>query len=286
MISEEAQYITDRQKQEFIRNGFVVIDDAISDSLLERVRDSFWESLPVERGNPESWLNAEDINDRPVPTDIEAHEQLLREIYPYAEALVGDSLAPPEHPPSEDIPHANHIEFDHFPDHDGLMAPFPNFPTQQMEDNIPKDAFDLPSYMPHLDSGGSEYYDGFTIVAGAYIDPVGPQGGGYTTWPGSHKVIGEYFEDDMTLEQLYTIAQQKDNDQTLVDQFDLGHPFEVTGDAGTIFLTHPALVHTKGPNLSKNIRKLCYCKLSREDLALNDLEPLGDIWAPFENVNP
>lgn len=275
------------EKRDFMRNGFVVINDAISDTLLSRLRASFWKSMPVDRDNPNTWINDGELDDRPVPADIEAHEQLLRELYPYAEDLVGEKLAPPDVQPNEDCPHANHMEFDYFPEHNGLMAPFPNYPGTQFDGvNIPEDVFDLPQYMPHLDSGGSGYYDGFTLVVGAYVSPAPPRGGGYTAWPGSHKIVRNYFEDSPTLERLYTIAQQTDNDETLVDQFDLGQPFEITGPAGTAFLAHPALIHTKGPNMSGRIRKLCYCKLSREDIEFNDLEPLTDIWAPFDGLSP
>lgn len=283
------ELLTAAQRREFERNGVLVIDDAIDDALIDRARESFWNSLPeaVDQDDPETWCEDrydEGLDQRPLPADIEAHERLARQAYPYARALVGPDLASPGEKPIEHCLHAKvgHLDVDH----DGLLAPYPNYPRTDAGNPIDWD----PNVNPHLDGRDHDYgerhkderYLPWAVTIAVYVDRIAPRGGGFTVWPGSHEAIEAYLETHPDRD--YFTLPMFEEDTNLVDALDLGHPCEVTGGPGTLVLTHCATVHCAGPNFGDRIRMACIGRLTHRDIRADDQTPIHDIWRYFDAV--
>lgn len=279
--TEAAGALTRAQKRQFVEDGLVVVENAIDEALLERAREGYWASLPdaVERDDPTTWdeTTYEDgLDERPEPAHREVFEELLRAVYPYARALVGPALAPMDDPPAATSYHAKHYDAHIDYEHEGLLMPYPNYPG----------ADDYPAALkPHLDGGPlpSEYpdtYTPFNLVACVYLDEVVPGDGGLTAWPGSHTTVGEFFDGNNDVSFYHEALRDED----LREKFEVGHDMEITGPAGTVFLMHPALVHSVGANVNDDLRTMCLCRLSRTDIEYNDLHPLANIWEPFDGL--
>ena len=66
----------------------------------------------------------------------------------------------------------------------------------------------------------------------------------------------------------------------------LPKPAPVTGKAGDIVLAHYQLAHTVSPNLSGDIRYMCFFRLSVRGLANHRVESMLDIWRDWPALRP
>lgn len=279
--SAHTQQLDRAAKRRFVDNGLLVIEDAVSQRVLERAREAYWASLPaaVDPDDPNTWdeTKYEDgLDKRPAPAEREAFENLLGEVYPYARELVGPKLTPKAEYPSERSYHAKHFDVHVEFEHDGIMTPYPNYPG---EDEYPD------ALKPHIDGAPlpAEYpdtYTPFNLVACVYLNDVDPGDGGLTAWPGSHRKVAAYFEGNNDIEFYHESLRG----ESLDELFSLGADMEITGPAGTAFFVHPALIHSIGANLGDDLRLMCLCRLAREDVTFNDLTPIIDLWGPFDGI--
>lgn len=281
MVETHADVLTEAQERRFVRNGYLVIEDAVASDVVKQARESFWNSLPstVDRSDPSSWVETDyedGLNERPAPADRAPYEALLREVYSYAESLLGTGLAPPESAPSGRVYHCKHYDSHIDFDHDGLMSPYPNYPGDSHPDAL----------LPHIDDGAppTEYPDTYTpmnLIACVYVDDVRPGDGGTVVWPGSHVVVAGMLDEDDGPKRLHEIQRET----AFPAEWELAASVEVTGSAGTAFFVHPALVHSVGANLSNNIRMMCLARLCRSEASFNDVTPVRDLWGPFEGLS-
>jgi hypothetical protein len=100
----------------------------------------------------------------------------------------------------------------------------------------------------HIDGYPGEAWHPFMVAATAYVFDVEPQGGGTIVWPGSHRLVWEYFR---------AHPEQIDGSFRTVFQA-AGHgwevfhrgiePIEFTGQAGDVIVWHSWLSHDGSPN--------------------------------------
>jgi hypothetical protein len=242
----------ERDRRQFRRNGFLVLPGALDDDLMAEARTTIGNDDTPDSGAELQRMM--DADDEDLELDVEGrgvkmfggadggvciasavHEEPFRTInervFEYAEALVGeDQLAPPDA--------STRITL-RFPNHEDLFDPDAEQPS------------DLGT---HIDGINTDSERLVTIGAAIYVDRVQPRGGGFTVWPGSHRLAGRYFE---TLDpDDYGEAggglprwtgDGWDHDGNLREQFD---PVEVSGSAGTVTMWHGHMEHSGGVNLS------------------------------------
>lgn len=286
-----------QQKRRFKRDGFLILRDAMDNGLIADARELLWEAIPAERDDPASWFardgDHEEILRREAATDsgenlrsVEPFEQLFRDVYPYAEALVGeDVLAPPEGRPMEHCLHAGHLMASRedgttVVDHDGALGPILQYPTD-IADPLEK-PFDY-TEARHVDGGTGPYalgtdrvYLPFTIACAVYFDEVEPRGGGFTVWPGSHRIMEEYFQDHT--------RQDYQETPNLLENLDPGPGMEITGGPGTLVLWHHNIMHAAAPNHSERIRMAGFQRIARKDIAEIEQRGLSDIWLQYPEI--
>jgi ectoine hydroxylase-related dioxygenase (phytanoyl-CoA dioxygenase family) len=264
---------TDRERREFARNGFLTRDDLLSEDLLADAREAIHAGTDVDLDDPDEVVGAGyDVDADGV--DQDPFTEVAETIFPAAEALVGEGvLATPG---------------------EGMQVAL-NFPDEDSGNEF----LDPQSVTGHLDGYADfdenpEVYT-FTVGAAVYVNDVRPRSGGFTVWPGSHRVAARYFEDHA----LETVGGKPDNSQVpavgdeagewdyddlLWNQYD---PDEISGEAGTVVFWHSKLTHNAGINVGEDVRMAAITRFAREDqreVERDDAKRLFAYWPAMDGV--
>jgi hypothetical protein len=255
---------SDAERREFARNGFLVRDDLVPEDLIADAYDAVVDGIEAEPTDPDDVIgagyeaNTDGVDEAPLTAVAEA-------VFPAVEALVGEDVL---YPPGE-----------------GMQVAL-NFPAEDAAEQVPE-----PNALSgHLDGYANfdeepEVYT-FRVAAAVYLDDVPPRGGGFTVWPGSHRVAATYFEDH-ALEavggkpnnsQLPAVGDEPgewDYDRRLSEQVE---PYEIAGEAGTVVLWHSLLTHTAGINTGERIRMAAISRFPRQDEGEIRREAASDLF--------
>lgn len=254
-------HLSDREKIEFKRNGFLAIHDAVDRDLIEEARRRIWEAIPENRADPDSLVGAgyhldvlDELDDRSVFGEINSR------VFEYAEELVGDGIL---EEPTDNV----QIPLK-FPEENQVVAGT-EFP----------DHGHIDGYGPNFDETGE--VSGFTVGAAVYYDRVQPRGGPFTVWPGSHWIAAQYYANHV----LETPGHAHGDSIPAP----LGDPYEITGDAGTVILWHNKLVHTGGINVGPDVRIASISRFRHQDydaIQRDAADKLWKYWPGLEGVTP
>jgi len=289
--SSESALFDEQDRREFKRNGFLVLPELLDGDLVADARETIAADDTPDSGAELKRMMDDDDDDlaidvegRRVKTfggadgrvciasavDEEPFRTINGRVFEYAESLVGEGqLAPPDA--------STRITL-RFPNHEDLLDPDAEQPG------------DLGTHIDGIDANSGNLV---TIGAAIYVDRVQPRGGGFTVWPGSHRLAGRYFR---TLDpEDYAEAggglprwtgDGWDHDGRLCDQFD---PIEVSGGAGTVTLWHGHMEHSGGVSLSPGRTRVALFsrfRLSedRYDIELVAPDPFYG-WTAMEGVD-
>jgi hypothetical protein len=115
----------------------------------------------------------------------------------------------------------------------------------------------------------------FTMLAGIVLsDVTTPDAGNLVVWPGSHRLLEDYF--------------RKSGPKSLLagmPDIDLGHPEPVLARAGDVVLCHYQLAHAAGPNTSAHVRYAVYFRLKRKGHDRSKWECLTDVWREWPGLS-
>ncbi|QLH78198.1 phytanoyl-CoA dioxygenase family protein [Halosimplex rubrum] len=243
---------SDSERRAFARNGFLVREDLLSPGLVDDARAAVVDAMDADPDDPEALIGAgyevalEGVEQAPLTAIAEA-------LFPAAEALVGEGVLAP--------PGAGMQVALEFPDGD---AADPAHGPKTVDGHL--DGYAAFDENPEVTT--------FQLGAAVYFDDVPPRGGGFTVWPGSHRVAAEYFGDHAlesvggkpTNSELPATGEAPDEwdyDRRLHDQRD---PYEVAGSAGTVVLWHGLLTHAAGINTGERVRMAGIERFAREDI--------------------
>jgi len=246
--------VTEGQKRELKRNGFVVLDGILDDDVVAAAREELWRAAPWDRDDLDALVDGpERTTDELDVEDWEPYTRVNERVYECVAPLVGDALEPPGERMS-------------------LIMRLPNG-EQREGDQAPP---------PHREHGHVDGYGpafrnnkevgSYAVVASVYFDDVEPRGGGFTVWPGTHWTVAEYYREHQ-LESIVGPPHSAeppgvdgeggwDYSTRLSAQHD---PLEIWGEAGTVVLWHENLLHAGGVNRSGNVRMAGVKRFRRED---------------------
>jgi hypothetical protein len=247
--------LSDEQRRDFVRDGYLKIDDGIESDLVDEGRDLIWDAVPDDPDDPESLVG---VGSRSPDVPAEEPFRTVNErLYDYASDLVGDALEAPEGPGMQ------------------LALRYPrDLRLDEHHRRRPGGG--------HLDGYGDSFmrsgeYVGFTVAAVVYFDDVAPNGGGFTVWPGSHWVAAKYFENN-ALNTLGTGQLPAIDDSAEGDSDNPRHGWDrsrqlqnqlesrsLAGEAGTVILWHNKILHTAGANQSDAVRMAGITRMTRDD---------------------
>lgn len=264
--------LTDEQRRRFVRDGFLVVEDAFDEGTVEEVREGVWEAIEEDPDDPDSWVGGGYRTADPWDAVDDLSNELTERSYAHAEELVGEGEL---EDPGEGM--SVHLQF---PDE----MPYGEVARRR-------------TTMGHLDGYGPGFqetgdYGGFTVAATAYLGPVEPGGGGFTVWPGAHWIAADYFsEHSLESPGMHGLLPAVDGDGWDYESFlsDQILPHEVTGPAGTLVLWHNKMVHTAGVNQNDDIRMAAITRFSRpdhDDIYEDAKDKLWKYWPGLDDVDP
>ena len=118
---------------------------------------------------------------------------------------------------------------------------------------------------------------GFTLLLGVMLsDADEPLSGNFTVWPGTHLKLERHF-------RVHGVHSLERGDVT-ASGIRLPRLIPITGKSGDIVLAHYQLVHAASPNLSGDIRYMCFFRLSVRGLANHRVDSMLDIWRDWPTL--
>jgi hypothetical protein len=247
--------LSKNQKKQYIRDGYLVLPNAIPLSMVEAARQLVNNSLGEQGIDPallwkfRSQSYTPEVQIDPVITDL-FNQSTIRG---YAESLIGK----------------------------GNMATVGSaqvalrFPSKPFTDPKPPSG--------HLDGIGSgdnghgtgTYTRGFTVLAVIYLqDVLHEYHGNFTVWPGSHITLADHLR-EVGLDVL-TKGQP---------ELTWPHPaVQITGKAGDVVLAHYNLIHTAVGNFGPDIRYAAISRVSHINMAKLGVQGFAEPWTEYEGL--
>ena len=247
--------LSDHQIRQFCRQGYCVTEVAISDEVVERAVEKVWELSPpsFQRNKPRSWqgmfpdsCKMQSIEDR--AGRVKFRECLRGERWLY-DLTAGDATV---------IAAATDLIGDPV-EPEYVRGLYPVFPVRKGRAK------------GHCDRHK------FQVGVVLYLSDVLPMGGGFTVWPGSHRVMARQHRTLGGEERFDTF------EAALAEVQRSTVPIEIAGPKGTMVLWHQRLVHTAGINQRPAVRHATLCDFKNEAfLAMADAEgeDLWSTWSP------
>ena len=242
--------MTEQQRHDFVRDGFLHVPGAVPPRLVDRARRAINHSIGLGMDRDDM----DRFSAQSFCTELRDDPRLVRlatapEVWAHVRALVGERrvvkpagcqialrFPRPEGTPRRLI--GPHI--------DGYHTP---------ENGVPDDGV----------------VRNFTLLLGVMLSDVqAPFSGNFTVWPGTHRRMERYFR------------KHGVNSLNGGSVGELGlrlpKPVPVVGKAGDIVLAHYQVAHTASPNLSGDVRYMCFFRLSVRGLDEHRVESMLDIW--------
>lgn len=243
--------LTEEQKRDFYRDGYVKLPGAVSLDLVDAARRAINASLGSEGIDPaqlptfRSRSYCPELQGASVITDLLNASSVLR----YAESAIGAGQVrpvrsgqialrfPSMEPPREPGPHI-----------DGMYSP---------TNGVPKGTI-----------------ANFTALVGIVLSDIPrPYMGNLAVWPGTHRLYEHYFREQ--------------GPQALLDgmpKVALPEPQQITGQPGDAVLCHYQLAHGIAGNGSPHIRYAIYFRLKHVDHDNIHWECMTDIWREWAGM--
>ena len=280
-LSQPGKVLSEAEVEFFVRNGFVAkkrllaadaVDDAVEriwQHLLDRVPMDAAASRGLRRDDPDTWLDPPWAPMPPVPKagphagrqrivhsgatvklhDLGAADFLLRllpnapQVRRVAEAMLGD-LRPSCRTR-------------------GVYALFPTRRGASGTDSGDEQARIVKALTPHTDQVCQQ------LNVCAYLDDVPARCGGFTVYPGSHRLLFGAHRFAANWSPLPTFA---DAMRQVVAEIE---PLELTGDKGDVIFWHGRTVHSAGAHFGRGIRWAVFADYMRDEETLSDQEHMA-----------
>lgn len=255
-VSTTTMQFTDKQKRQFIHDGYIVARQAVAPAMIEAARKLINHTLGDKGMNEADLPKLRAQSYCPDVRKAEAISDLFNQssLFPLVESLVGVGRISRR---------------------DGAQIAL-RFPGQLFKDPPPPKG--------HLDGLGSglngsqqgEYARGFTALVTVYLADV-PEidSGNFTVWPGSHVTVRDHL--------LKHGVEVLGNGQP---RLDWPHPpVQVTGRAGDAVISHHQLIHTAAANASPNIRYAAIFRVHHVNINEFAGQAFTDIWHEWEGLH-
>jgi len=242
--------LTEEQKRSFVRDGFVHVAGAVPPALLERARRAINHSIG-------SGMDRDDLtrfSNQSFCTELVSDPRLLRlattpTVWSCVRALLGDRRTV--------RPQRCQI---------ALRFPLPEGTPRKVAGGH-VDGY----HTPHNGVPDDGVVRNFTLLLGIMLSDVRePFSGNFTVWPGTHYRMQRYFRDHG--------VNSLQGGAVGGLGLRMPKPVHVLGQAGDIVLAHYQVAHTASPNLSGDIRYMCFFRLSVKNLGSHRVASMLDIW--------
>lgn len=252
-VSVSYPALTNEQKQDFARQGFLKLPGIVSSELVQRARRAINADLgekgmdPAELNKYRAQTYCPDLTRQPPITDL-YNESGIKAV---ADELIGPGMVRP----------VNYGQI-------ALRFPRPQDPESLI-------------IRPHLDgmysptNGVKEGTIGnFTALVGVFLtDLPEPNAGNFTVWPGTHTLYETYFREHGPQSLLQGMPP-----------VEMPEPQQFLGQAGDAALVHYQIAHGIAANVSSNIRYAIFFRLHHVDHEQYHWECMTNVWAEWSGM--
>lgn len=275
------------QMRQFKRQGYLVLEDAIEQSVIDEAHSLVWDELPVSPDSSVEEMAEHGYGNIPEVQKNEPFFKIRKTLFDYAEALVGkDSLVPKD---EIDIPYDLHILVNY--PQDGRWT---NTHLRRMTN------YSNGAPGGHIDGYGINFKDKeldrtfryWTIAAAVYLTRVDMGGGGFTVFPGSHWIAQKYYQEH-TVESpgwmgaLPAIDDSDSGGDWQYDKYlhDQLRSKEITGPPGTVTFYHQRLLHGRSLNQRDIPRVAAFTRYAHENGESIMRDAPANIWKYWEAMD-
>ncbi len=276
-LAVAGQAVSQAEIEFFIANGFIVKRGLLDARAVAAALDRAWAHLlghvPVAEGwslsrrDPSSWINPRWA---PMPPAAESGPHQGRQPIVYSGVTVklhdlGDADYLLDLLPNN--PRVRRVATTLLADDlrpsartRGVYAIFPTAPVASGEADV-----DGAALGPHTDQVCQQ------LNACAYLDHVAPRNGGFTIYPGSHKML---FQAHRTEANWSPLACYRDVVRRVVEEIT---PWELIGEQGDVIFWHGRSVHSSGIHVGGDVRWAVFADFTRdrEVLSADEHKRLG-----------
>ncbi len=251
--------LNDDEIKIFARDGYLIKRNVLDPDLMARARECMWTNLPppLERTRAESWIGpfAEVVDD----PESHRHQYMWKYRKPGGEDWMIRLLATD-------------------PSVMGMAEQLLGRGMLVKPDKIRGIYCVLPDGdIPPRPMGCHVDGHPFHLGVVGYIDDVGPNSGGFTVWPGSHRIFFYDFPKRYIFEKTASYLAHR-------EQVGQMAPTDCYGKAGDIVFWHHRIGHSVGHNRSAQIRQAVLYDYKRIDLD-EDAPTQKNIWADWPGIN-
>jgi hypothetical protein len=117
----------------------------------------------------------------------------------------------------------------------------------------------------------------FTALVGIYLSDVPTHNmGNFTVWPGSHRVMAEYFSRPSTIDLI--MKHRRAELEAAMNEIDYGAHVQVTAQLGDTIVCHYLLRHGTAQNASEQTRSMIFVRFRSLRHKSGDCLTFQDLW--------
>ena len=231
LLAEEPWRVSDAQKEQFIREGYVIARGLIPPQIVAATRDNLLAALGLDPADPRTWQGKNSVvSDRAIlaltePCRTKGIEQVAAQI-------AGPNFLP-------GVGFSPYLESKG--EADALMRgyiPVLNFPQPGPREFVKPTGY-------HIDGmhRTTTWPDKFFLIVFAYLTDTADYGGATTILPGSHRQVFEHW-----------VKTGHPGSTHPPMELPFADPLPMPGRAGDVIFLHYLAVHSGSPNRSDHIR--------------------------------
>jgi len=284
--------LTDEQKLEFMENGFIVVRNVVSKELTDKAKRAInrFVSRPATKEEIFVYRNVSYGDLDLMGSDNIRNLMYKSGVLSLIESLLGSTqpvwvgqiaLRFPGFSCLEDLMDQpeiskafNFLSFVMGNNSKDSLTPLPDFEKNWHIDGTPDTKFTPPGM-----------FHNFTMLVGVLLSDVDEQfSGNLTVFPGSHKVLENYFKFEKSPEESAKLDFSEIR-QTCSPR--LNKPVQIIGKRGDVILAHYQTAHTVSPNVSSDIRYCVYFRVTcgkRDEEEKFYPEAMKNIWVEYMGV--
>lgn len=243
--------LTAEHKQTFQDEGYLVLRELVDRSWIDEAKTLVWEEMEEDRDDPTTWV---DKGYRTIPnvgrSDIVRRIINESPVFQAAEELAGEGVL----------------------NKGGGASPHFAFPRSDKTWRPPGGHLD--GYYTPTNGVTKGTTGRFMMAVTIYLEDIGPNGGGFTLWPRTHRLSAEYFR-----------THPIDGPRGGQFPFPVEDRYEFTGGPGDVCIWHGWMYHGASTNINDTIRMALITRLSRKDQQdwKFDLAD-GDLWSQWDGL--
>ncbi|HIG40661.1 MAG TPA: hypothetical protein EYQ14_09000 [Gammaproteobacteria bacterium] len=275
-LTESGQVLSSAEIEFFKENGFLVKKKLLDPEKLTVSLGEAWRHLldfvPIRKGSgwqlsrqeQSSWLNPQWAEMEPLPTSgpyegrqpIEHYGRIVK-MHDIYDADYLATLLPRDQKVRLIV---EHLLGENLKPNVSTRGVYAIFPTRNAKDPTGKKRLTGSSLGPHTDQVCQQ------LNVCASLDDVSPRNGGFTVYPGSHKIMFQQHEFEANWSPLDSFD---DSIQSVAEQIE---PLELVAEKGACIFWHGRLVHTSGIHIGEDIRWAVFSDFTHDRSTVTEAE--------------